>query len=381
MTPSKKQIVCNAELDHVIKTIFREDTDDPISLSCLKEGIDSVEKLVSLSSNDIDTMTFEVDEEVNNKIKTVVTPLPKGSKALLCLFKTYVTYEWEVDQKRVTAGDWIAISYDNFNDYRFTSGASYRVMMLNHAHASLVQQANPSTLNTPHPTSEKALSMDPIDIFHQEQVLWQCIKSEDDTLEEVSMFANELFLDVIEMPAVSLQEKTYPNPPSSTECTNFSDKNPFATSVRTAPIDGEKIWQCIKSEYDTLQEVSMLANELFLNVTRMSTIILQENGERVKAQVIADLVDEDLPDPERDKKVYPNSLSSAECMILITQCIRFRLQYDRSEIEEVMSCQQIMDYLYKSEKSKQVWKSQCISGYERTITRKETNYDDSSYNQ
>jgi hypothetical protein len=97
----------------------------------------------------------------------------------------------------------------------------------------------------------------------------------------------------------------------------------------------------------------MSANELFLDVTRMSAIILQENGERVKAQVIADLVDEDLPDPERDK-VYPNSLSSAECMILITQCIRYRLQYDRSEIEEVMSCQQIMDYLYKSEKSKQV---------------------------
>jgi hypothetical protein len=112
----------------------------------------------------------------------------------------------------------------------------------------------------------------------------------------------------------------------------------------------------------------------------MSAIILQENGERVKAQVIADLVDEYLPDPERDK-VYPNSLSSPECMILITQCIRSKLQYDRCEFEEVMSCQQIMDYLYKSEKSKQVWVSQCIYGYERTITRKKKNYaDDSSYN-
>jgi hypothetical protein len=85
-----------------------------------------------------------------------------------------------------------------------------------------------------------------------------------------------------------------------------------------------------------------------------------------------------LPDPERDK-VYPNSLSSPECMILITQCIRSKLQYDRSEIEEVMSCQQIMeDYLYKSEKSKQVWISHCIYGYERTITRKKKNYDDDS---
>jgi hypothetical protein len=158
------------------------------------------------------------------------------------------------------------------------------------------------------------------------------------------------------------------------------DKNPSATtSVRAAPIDGERVWQCIKSEDDTLQEVSMFANELFLDVTRMSAIILQENGERVIAQVIDDLVDEDLPDPERDK-VYPNSLSSAECMILNTQCIRSRLQYDRSQIKEVMSCQQIMDYLYKSEKNKQVWKSQCISGCKRTITRKQKNYDDISYN-
>jgi hypothetical protein len=49
----------------------------------------------------------------------------------------------------------------------------------------------------------------------------------------------------------------------------------------------------------------MLANELFLDVTRMSAINLQENGERDKAQVI-DLIDEDLPNPESDK-VHPNS--------------------------------------------------------------------------
>jgi hypothetical protein len=230
--------------------------------------------------------------------------------------------------------------------------------------------------------------------------VWQCIKSEDDTLQEVSMFANEVFLDVIEAPAVILQENVgrvmvrvhdlieedLPDPERdkvgflNAACFSIhSSKNPFATSVGTAPIDGEKIWQCIKSEDDTLQEIPLFANKLILDVTRLSAIILQENGERVKAQVIADLVDEDLPDPERDK-VYPNSLLSAECMILITQCIRSRLQYDRSEIEEVMSCQQIIDYLYKSEKSKQVWKSQCISGCKRTITRKQKNYDDSSHN-
>jgi hypothetical protein len=215
------------------------------------------------------------------------------------------------------------------------------------------------------------------------------------------MFANKPFLDVIEVPAVILQEnggivmvqvhdlieEDLPDPERrdkvgflNAACFSVhSSKNPSVTSARTAPIDGEK---CIKFDDDTLQEVSVFANELFPDVTRMSAIILQENGERVKAQVIADLVDEDLPDPERDK-VYPDSLSSAECMILITQqCIRSRLQYDRSEIEEVMSCQQIIDYLYKSKKSKQMWKSQCISGCEqRTIARKvNKNYDDTSYN-
>jgi hypothetical protein len=58
-------------------------------------------------------------------------------------------------------------SYDDFNAHRFTSEASYRVMLLDHASATLVQQATPAT-NTPHPKSGKALSMDPIDIFHRE---------------------------------------------------------------------------------------------------------------------------------------------------------------------------------------------------------------------
>jgi hypothetical protein len=165
MAPNKKLIVRNAELDHVIKTIFREDVDDPISLSCLKEGIDSREKLISLSSSNIGTMVFDVDEEVNNKTKTVTVPLPKGSKALLRIFKTYVTYELDVNKKNVGA-DWMTILYDDFNAYWFTSEASYRVMLLDQASASLVQQAT-TPLNAPHSNSGKALSMDPIGIFHR----------------------------------------------------------------------------------------------------------------------------------------------------------------------------------------------------------------------
>jgi hypothetical protein len=61
------------------------------------------------------------------------------------------------------------------------------------------------------------------------------------------------------------------------------DKNPSATSVRAVPIDGEQVWQCIKSEDDTLQEVSMFANELFHDVIEAPAVIQQENGERVQA--------------------------------------------------------------------------------------------------
>jgi hypothetical protein len=40
--------------------------------------------------------------------------------------------------------------------------------------------------------------------------------------------------------------------------THFGDKNPFVTtSVCAAPIDGERVWQCIKSEDDTLNSFLM----------------------------------------------------------------------------------------------------------------------------
>jgi hypothetical protein len=46
-------------------------------------------------------------------------------------------------------------------------------------------------------------------------------------------------------------------------------------------------------------QVSRFANDLFLDVIEGPAVILQENGE-ILARVI-DLVDEDLPHPERDK--------------------------------------------------------------------------------
>jgi hypothetical protein len=147
-----------------------------------------------------------------------------------------------------------------------------------------------------------------------------------------NVFKALLALDPIQLPC-SLEQYNALLLNAACLSVHSGDKSPSVTSVRAVPIDGEQVWQCIKSEDDTLQEVSMFANELFLDVTRLSAIILQESGERVKAQVILqdygervkaqviDLVDEDLPDPERDK-VHSSSLSSAECMILITQSLR-----------------------------------------------------------
>jgi hypothetical protein len=92
------------------------------------------------------------------------------------------------------------------------------------------------------------------------------------------VFKALLALDPIQLPC-SLEQYNALLLDAACFSIHSSDKDPFARSVRTASIDGEKIWQCInKFEDDTLQEVSMFANELFLDVTRMSAIILQENG-------------------------------------------------------------------------------------------------------
>jgi hypothetical protein len=57
---------------------------------------------------------------------------------------TFVAYNWELNQARV-GEDWTKVSYDKFIVYQFTSKASYQVMLLDHASASLVQQAAPAS--------------------------------------------------------------------------------------------------------------------------------------------------------------------------------------------------------------------------------------------
>jgi hypothetical protein len=89
-----------------------------------------------------------------------------------------------------------------------------------------------------------------------------------------------------------------------------SAEEPSTSNVRAAPIDGENIKQYIKSKHDTLQKISMIADELPLDVTGRSIVIPQENGERVRARVV-EIIDEGLINPTRDK-AYLDSLSTQE---------------------------------------------------------------------
>jgi hypothetical protein len=158
-----------------------------------------------------------------------------------------------------------------------------------------------------------------------------------------------------------------------------SAEEPSTTNVRAAPIDGENIKQYIKSKHDTLQKISTIADELPLDVTGRSIVIPQENGERVRARVV-EIIDEGLIDPTRDK-AYLDSLSTQEREDFIARHTKFRLQYEKSAIEEIMSYQQIMDHLDEDQKSERVWKFRRISGHEGPLTKKkDKNYDGSSYN-
>jgi hypothetical protein len=128
-----------------------------------------------------------------------------------------------------------------------------------------------------------------------------------------------------------------------------------------------------------LQKISTIADELPLDVTGRSIVIPQENGERVRARVV-EIIDEGLIDPTRDK-AYLDSLSTQEREDFIARHTKFRLQYEKSTIEEIMSYQQIMDHLDEDQKSERVWKFRRISGHEGPLTKnKDKSYNGSSYN-
>jgi hypothetical protein len=54
---------------------------------------------------------------------------------------TYAAYKWELNQARV-GEDSTKVAYNKFIVYQFTSKASYQVMLLDHASASLVQRSS-----------------------------------------------------------------------------------------------------------------------------------------------------------------------------------------------------------------------------------------------
>jgi hypothetical protein len=108
-----------------------------------------------------------------------------------------------------------------------------------------------------------------------------------------------------------------------------------------------------------LQQISTVADELPLDVKGRSIVIPQENGERIRARVM-DIQDDYLTDPSKDK-TYLDSLSPQEREDFLAQHTKFTIRYDKTEQgkaqrEEILTYQQIMDYLDDDQKSERVWK-------------------------
>ncbi|KAG7345262.1 reverse transcriptase RNA-dependent DNA polymerase [Nitzschia inconspicua] len=58
----------------------------------------------------------------------------------------------------------------------------------------------------------------------------------------------------------------------------------------------------------------------------------------------------------------------------------FRLAYEKSDIEEVLTYQQIMEYLDEDERNQRVWKFNCISGHQGPLKQCDPGYKGSSFN-
>ena len=157
-----------------------------------------------------------------------------------------------------------------------------------------------------------------------------------------------------------------------------SAEDPLTQNIRAAPIDGDTIKQYIKSKHDGLKKVSMVEDELPLDVKGRSIVIPQENGERIRARVM-EVVDDNLVDPTTNKQ-FLDSMTKQEREDYIAQHTKFRLQYDKSDREELLTYQQIMDYLDDDQKTERVWNFKRISSHEGPLTQTDKNYNGSTYN-
>jgi hypothetical protein len=62
-----------------------------------------------------------------------------------------------------------------------------------------------------------------------------------------------------------------------------------------------------------------------------------------------------LVDPTKDK-AYLDTLSPQEREDVLAQHTKFTIRYDKTDHEEILTYQQIMDYLNDNQKSKRIWK-------------------------
>jgi hypothetical protein len=150
-----------------------------------------------------------------------------------------------------------------------------------------------------------------------------------------------------------------------------SAEDPSTVNVRAAPLDGDNIKQYIKSKHDSLQQISTVADELPLDVKGRLIVIPQENGELIRARVM-EIQDNYLADPSKDK-TYLDSLSPQEREAFLAQHTKFTIRYDKTEQgkaqrEEILTYQQIMDYLDDDQKSERVWKFRRIIAHEGPLT-------------
>jgi hypothetical protein len=170
---AKSWAVRAQELVDMLTNILDQEPDDPIPLACTKAKIHSVEMLIDSFTTSIDTTTYDMPDGfeadgTTPKFKT--EDVPDGYKALIKIFKTYISYKCEVIALKLR-DDWTKLDRERFDDYRFTQECSYRVMQLSNSNApnpSPGRQGLASTQQVVSSQVMKSILSDPHDIIKRE---------------------------------------------------------------------------------------------------------------------------------------------------------------------------------------------------------------------
>ncbi|KAG7344871.1 reverse transcriptase RNA-dependent DNA polymerase [Nitzschia inconspicua] len=152
--------------------------------------------------------------------------------------------------------------------------------------------------------------------------------------------------------------KVYANVPSATYPSDTREQLCWM-------LHGESLKQHIKSKHDMLQEISTVSDEhttnLPIDVTGRSVVIPQENGEKLRATIIEVIAN------SGDKSTKGENTE-------------FRLAYEKFDMEEILTYQQIMEYLDEDERNQRVWKFNRISGHQGPLKQCDPDYKGSSFN-